>query len=561
MEGMFKPPVTLLWRTLQIPNEAKILGVENDMNSEYVEFILPKRYQVFDLSANDKVILIDTMNQQNEIFDTSEPIKEVIGNDMHLYWTVGKIPPNINGEVYLRIRILGLATNEFIWQTETATFNFLPTFKTADPPDPWEMTWFDQLIVQITRLRNETQEFRDEAHILRDQTEVLRNETQTIREETRDLRNEAEGFSQDAYNSADEADRFAKLAQLAYERAPFIHPMTATWYEWSYDAEEMVDTGIDAYGTRWFTMTESLPGNVAPEGARLDDIVMNTGIMPIQIGNLLEQPVGAVCKVIQVDPFLVVPVGNIRGPRGPGGDGGTGEFDLVDDPADDKPNLPETGSKEGNFLMQMVRNLLKWLTYRFDSIGNLVIENTSTDEDVGDRTAGSITFQTRDVNGGPPLISNVIQTSYTPGRNPEDPPTQGGLEFYMNQEVNRSLPPAPTYVLPVPDSSNQQFTILTTNAVRHGMRPVFFGEDQEFEQIAPGESVVIPLSDPPATTLYTPMFANVLSSEHASILMVNIVREVNGECNLIVRNVSSDVTIGETQLEIVRIGYMILISL
>lgn len=354
MSGMFKPPVTVLWRTLQIPTATEVLGVESDMNSEYVEFILPRKYQIFDLSGNDKVILVDTMNEKNEIFDTSEPIKEIRGEQIHLFWTVGPIPPNVDGVVYLRIRVLGITSEKFVWQTETAQFRLAPTFKTSDPPEPWEMTYFEQIILEITRLRNETQAFRNEAQNFRNQTEELRDETEGFR-------NEAEGFAQDAEESADEAARSAALAQLAYERAPFIHDETGTWYQWSYTEEIMADTRISAYGTRWFAMTESMPSNEAPTGARLNDLVVNTGDMPLQIGNLFEQPIGAVCRITQVEPFLVEYAGNIRGPKGPAGT--DMDVDLQDEPEEDL--LPEAGVNPIGAILQTIRNMLKWIRSQF----------------------------------------------------------------------------------------------------------------------------------------------------------------------------------------------------
>lgn len=313
MAGQLKPPVRLLWRKLNVPAETELLGVENDMYSEWVEFILPKEYQVFDLSGPNMAILIDTMNQQNEVFDTVEPIKEIIDDTIHLFWTVGRIPPHVDGLVFIRIRVLGIY-DDFVWQTETAQFRFAPTFKTSDPPEPWEMAYLDQIIIQVTRLRNETQ-------VLRDETEGFRDETIEIREETRGIRNEAELEADRARdeadrtaNEADNAARSASIARRSLRRAPYVEPTTGTWYQWSYQLDQMVDTGISAYGTRHFPITNTLPDNVPPDQARVNDLVVNTGNGPFQIGDQLDQPVGTVLRITQLDPFLCVPAGNIRGP-------------------------------------------------------------------------------------------------------------------------------------------------------------------------------------------------------------------------------------------------------
>ncbi len=146
MTIVYRQPITIQWRKMIFPNEeAKLLGVETDRNSEVVIFLMPRLYEGFDMLS--KQWFVDTLNTQGDLFDTAAPsVTQFDPDNIQLMWIVGALPASVDGIVKVRLRAI---SDDFVWQTETGQFKIAETFETSDPPDPPGMTYFNVVSLQV----------------------------------------------------------------------------------------------------------------------------------------------------------------------------------------------------------------------------------------------------------------------------------------------------------------------------------------------------------------------------------------------------------------------------
>lgn len=149
-----KPPVRVHYRTLKIPEITKRLGVQGDENSEVVEIRMRKTYENIDLSA--KTILVQTLTQKGDIFDTAAPAVTVEGEELVLLWRVGRVPPSENGKVSVMIQAIDQSDQgKYVWQTEIGEFTVAKSFIRTDSPDPPWNTYFNEILLEVTQARGE----------------------------------------------------------------------------------------------------------------------------------------------------------------------------------------------------------------------------------------------------------------------------------------------------------------------------------------------------------------------------------------------------------------------
>lgn len=117
--------INVICRNIVIPQGQEVLGVQNDNNSTYRIFVLPKvNEEGTDLS--DKTFSIITKNANkdvNKLTVNSDDVT-ITDNFIEIKWVPTDIDLALSGNLYLSIEA---SSEDYRWETFTARFQIMPT--------------------------------------------------------------------------------------------------------------------------------------------------------------------------------------------------------------------------------------------------------------------------------------------------------------------------------------------------------------------------------------------------------------------------------------------------